>query len=440
MRFADTKILAAAALLGFSTVAFATDARIGAMGKTAKFIMDDVSIFDNPANIGIYPNYLIGELGTIDENALTAGGRNVDPSPWFGGIFSLPLGGEDSRDPRITIGGVFNRTDSWASLLPDKVILPTSQGDSLVPLPELTTNFDGFLGGSTPSGNLYAAHIYVGMQDGAIPQQNYETNSLAFASIVKFDLGVNWQVNEDVDLEVSAGLGRVAYGESDKDFFDVGEFSWWGKGRLFSTIEQINGELVPEVEASYIQAGDGMEDLNVGAGMGVNMAMDRGFFWLGLEGFYHNTSTEGFSVADDGSVVYNAAHGSYPGTDVVTTTGGVLSFGIERNVFWDWFVVRVGGRKVIAYVDCQDGDEYGGKDANGKDMAFCQGSMKSEGNFWMTNPTGDGTLSDQIGWGWGINVEEKLKIDVVMAEDFLYRNPFQGGRLWISRVSATYSF
>ena len=306
MRFADTKILAAAALLGFSTVAFATDARIGAMGKTAKFIMDDVSIFDNPANIGIYPNYLIGELGTIDENALVAGGRNVDPSPWFGGIFSLPLGGEDSRDPRITIGGVFNRTDSWASLLPDKVILPTSQGDSLVPLPELTTNFDGFLGGSTPSGNLYAAHIYVGMQDGAIPQQNYETNSLAFASIVKFDLGVNWQVNEDVDLEVSAGLGRVAYGESDKDFFDAGEFSWWGKGRLFSTIEQINGELVPEVEASYIQAGDGMEDLNVGAGMGVNMAMDRGFFWLGLEGFYHNTSTEGFSVADDGSVVRRA--------------------------------------------------------------------------------------------------------------------------------------
>ena len=101
--------------------------------------------------------------------------------------------------------------------------------------------------------------------------------------------------------------------------------------------------------------------------------------------------------------------------------------------------MRVGGRKVIAYVDCDEADGYG-KDAEGNALAYCGGKMKAEGNYWETNPVGDGSLEDHIGWGWGINVEEKLKIDVVMAEDFLYRNPFQGGRLWISRVSASYSF
>ena len=438
MHSVRTKILSAAVLAGLVSAAFATDARIEAMGKSSKFIMDDISIFDNPANIGIYPNYLVGELGTIQDKNFGAGSANVDPSPWFGGIFSLPLGGEDSRDPRLNIAGAFNRVDSWSRLLPDKVILSTSQGDSLVPVPDLTTNFDGFLGGSTPGGNLYAAHIYIGMQDGAIPQQDYETNSLAFASIFKFDLGVNWQMGEDVDWEVSGGLGRVAYGESDKGIFD-GDYSWWAKSRLFSTIEALNGELVPEAEIYNVQAGNGLTDFHVGAGLGVNVAMDRGFFWLGIEGFRHSTETEGFSVADDGSVVYDATAKNLSGSDVATTTGGVLSFGIERNVFWDWFVVRVGGRKVIAYVDCDEADGYG-KDAEGNALAYCGGKMKAEGNYWETNPVGDGSLEDHIGWGWGINVEEKLKIDVVMAEDFLYRNPFQGGRLWISRVSASYSF
>ena len=245
-------------------------------------------------------------------------------------------------------------------------------------------------------------------------------------------------MGEDVDWEVSGGLGRVAYGESDKGIFD-GDYSWWAKSRLFSTIEALNGELVPEAEIYNVQAGNGLTDFHVGAGLGVNVAMDRGFFWLGLEGFRHSTETEGFSVADDGSVVYDATAKNLPGNDVATTTGGVLSFGIERNVFWDWFVVRVGGRKVIAYVDCDEADGYG-KDAEGNALAYCGGKMKVEGNYWETNPVGDGSLEDHIGWGWGINVEEKLKIDVVMAEDFLYRNPFQGGRLWISRVSASYSF
>ena len=53
---------AAFGILGVGS-AFATFARVESMGKNTTYIMDDVSIFDNPANINLYPNYLIGEFG-----------------------------------------------------------------------------------------------------------------------------------------------------------------------------------------------------------------------------------------------------------------------------------------------------------------------------------------------------------------------------------------
>ena len=61
-----------------------------------------------------------------------------------------------------------------------------------------------------------------------------------------------------------------------------------------------------------------------------------------------------------------------------------------------------------------------------KVQIFCDGSC-------LGNP-GNG------GWGFGINIEEKLKIDVTIAEDLLFRNPFQGEGRWFSRIDATYSF
>ncbi|MCL2100649.1 MAG: hypothetical protein FWH22_02910, partial [Fibromonadales bacterium] len=104
LRFA----IVAIAVLG-SVSAFATNARVESMGKNSKFIMDDISIFDNPANISLYPNFLIGELGhyLYPEGSVRTG-ENRDPlDPWFGGIFSLDIGGGNS----LSIAGVLNRRD-----------------------------------------------------------------------------------------------------------------------------------------------------------------------------------------------------------------------------------------------------------------------------------------------------------------------------------------
>jgi hypothetical protein len=120
--------------------------------------------------------------------------------------------------------------------------------------------------------------------------------------------------------------------------------------------------------------------------------------------------------------------------------GGTISFGIERNIWWDWFVIRVGGQKTIAYAD------YKAAKYNEHNI-LCPASPAAgslgcpeSGNYFVTNPVNDGTRNDNVGFGFGINVEEKLKVDFTVAEDVMFRNPFQGEGRLMSRVSATYSF
>ena len=143
--------------------AFATFARVESMGKNTTYIMDDVSIFDNPANINLYPNYLIGGFGPYLDDVET--GTNKDPqNPTFGGIFSLSLGSGDSPDPRISIGGLFGRKDATLfGFLPDYYI---DENGNKHKVPNTVTNFDGFLGGTLSNGNAMGLHIYIAHQDG----------------------------------------------------------------------------------------------------------------------------------------------------------------------------------------------------------------------------------------------------------------------------------
>lgn len=415
-------------LLGTSA-AFASYARVESMGKNTTFIMDDVSIFDNPANINLYPNYLIGEMGSFTDD-LQAGSNQDPQNPWFGGIFSLALGTEDSRDPRLSIAGAFNRLDERLfRFVPDYVQVLEEGALTTVKVPTPVTNFDGFLGGTLPNGNALGLHIYTAIQDGASSNSygGYDVNDNAFVSVVKADAGINWQFSSSVDGEISGGAARIDFGPGDRDLFESELFSGFGSARLFSTIEAINGELVPAVSGSYMQA-PGIDELRFQAGLGVNVALDRGFFWLGLEGIWSEMGTNAWSFSSStGEATYSAAEKETK-RDIKEETGGRISFGIERNIWWDWFVIRVGGQKMISYVQCD------------KNSDAANSLCKEDGNYFTTNPVGDGSMDDHVGFGIGINVEEKLKVDATLAEDLLYRNPFQGSGRLISRVSATYSF
>ena len=426
---------AAFGILGVGS-AFATFARVESMGKNTTYIMDDVSIFDNPANANLYSNYLIGGFGSYTDNN-PAIGENSDPKhPTFGGIFSLSFGDDNNPDPKFTIGGLFGRVNSdLAMYLPQYV--KSSEKDA-VPVPETVTNFDGFLGGTFSSGDAWGLHIYIAHQDGGdldAESGTYQPNSKAYASIVQADGGLNFQMGSGTSYEASFGLARIQYGPDHHNFFDDGDFTFLAKARAFFTLEAIDGELVPAVSMKLAQA-PGIDDKHAQAGAGINVAMDRGFFWLGLDFIWNQMKAHDWvydKAVGDGAWVYDSRNEDDPHWDKRSDIGGKISFGIERNIWWDWFVIRVGGQKAILYTDCD-------VNSNNKYSAGQYGICKDDGTFFSTNPLADGTADDHVGFGFGINIEERLKIDVTVAEDVLFRNPFQGEGRIFSRLDATYSF
>ncbi len=404
---------------GILSPVWATFSRVESMGKRADFFMDDVAIFDNPANMNIFPNFLIGEMGTYPNNSIDSGANlipiNRDPeNSWFGGIFSYSLGKHretPSLYPQISLGGAFNRIDrELFSMVPDSV------DGHVVPSP--ATNFDGFLGLTLANGGMLGSHIYVANQEGAnlgngAHPITYDNDSRIMA--LRFDLGANWPIARNIDAELSIGSALLGYGPASID----PEFSFFVRGRAFSTLEVINGELVPIFSYSQMRS-PGKESQNFHLGTGVNVSLDRGFFWLGLQGFVHH-ELSGWSEVGEKKVYQAKANND----SEVLMTGAIVGFGIERNVWWDWLVLRVGGQKVIAYRE-SDGPLSGDKQS-----------------FYYTNPTGDGSPNDHVGFGIGLNVEEKLKVDATLSEDLLYTfgNLFSSPqRRIISRISATYSF
>ena len=425
---------AAFGILGVGS-AFATFARVESMGKNTTYIMDDVSIFDNAANANLYSNYLIGGFGAYTDNDLKAGG-NVDPQhPTFGGIFSVSFGDDNNPDPKFTIGGLFGRINQdLAMYLPDYVQVDKR---GYVVVPETVTNFDGFLGGTFSSGDAWGLHIYIAHQDGGDIDESgtYQPDSKAYASLVQLDGGLNFQLGSGTSYELSGGIARIQYGPDRHDFFDDGDFSILAKARAFFTLEAIDGELVPAANIKLAQA-PGIEDKLAQAGMGINVAMDRGFFWLGLDFIWNQTRAHDWfydKTLDGGAWVYDSRNEDDPHWDKRSDIGGKISFGIERNIWWDWFVIRVGGQKSILYTDC---------DVNSRNEYTSDryGICKDDGTFFSTNPLADGSADDHVGFGFGINIEERLKIDVTVAEDLLFRNPFQGEGRFFSRLDATYSF
>jgi hypothetical protein len=433
----NLSLVVAAAVALCCVSAFATNARVESMGKNSTFIMDDMSIFDNPANMNLYPNFLIGELGNyLYHPDSVKAGQNRDPlDPWFGGIFSLGIGAEKA----ISIGGVLGRKDErLLKFLPDYIV---SSSGREIRTPEPVTNFDGFLGANINNVAL-GAHIYVAHQDGL--NGNNQIDGAAFASVVQLDIGTNIEISSRHAFELSLGTARIQYGPEKQKIFDPDLFSFFGRTRAFSKIDAINGHLIPAASIYNTYALGDREKMNLNLGIGVDAAFDRGFFWMGLNGFY-DTEKAGrnwYRGIRNGNVVsfYEVYdYGDQQQTSKLWQLGGTISFGIERNIWWDWFVIRVGGQKTIAYAD------YTSATNQKNSSILCPSSTEitscpESGNYFVTNPVSDGTREDNVGFGFGVNIEEKLKVDATVAEDLLFRNPFQGGSRLMSRISATYSF
>ncbi|MFP4163851.1 MAG: hypothetical protein ACLFQB_08120 [Chitinispirillaceae bacterium] len=385
------KVLSLLLAAGFIFGSYATDARVVVMGRSDAFYRDEVSVFKNPADISLYPNLVYGSYGVYfpqpsqSEDAMAALRRtNTDPKdPFFGAFVSHNLTQEENGS-KVSFGAVFNRRDPLLSLLQSKdtgLVEPVGKIDLVLGY-DLGNGISLGLGG-------YGATQRVVDNDEVVDE----------TSIYKATAGLNWDLGQGLDFEASANAGKLRAKDSATVVSD-GDYFFRGNLRFLSEVPSINGAFVPQASLQFVNIGE-ESIMDVAGGIGLNINIDRGFFFTGLEGLY---SQEDDTDADES----------------VQSIGTRVSFGIERNIIWDWFLIRVGGQKEIRYQT--DGPNSG---------------------MWVENVAADGSDGDLVGLGFGINIDNKFRADFVAAEDIAYTftNLISGPqhRLF-SRVSATYNF
>jgi hypothetical protein len=409
-------------LAGWFVGSYATDARVFTMGGHDNFFMDDYSIFRNPANINYYPNMLIGSPGVLSMDSDTGqyaalARKNKDPQkPYFGPILSYSLNQSSesgTQYPLLSAAVILNRYDDMLDFLnplsnafreafPNLINKQTQIVRTFMVAP--VGKIDLMVGYALQNGVMIGVGGYMAFQKEDTLQELLES------SLYRGNFGINWPIAKSMNLEVSAGitsitgLGRdtTATTSNTVDTIADNDISVRGDIRLFSAMTSLNGDFVPHFGINYI-ALHNYSDLDVAFGLGLNINIDKGFFWAGLEGLYQ---AKDFRIGNADSLP--------------TGVGGRISAGLERNVLFDWLVLRIGVNKQLMYVS--------NGDANG---------------HWVQNPEADGSNHDSFALGLGLNIENRLKVDVVMAEDMFYTwtNLISGASHHLTnRITCTYSF
>ena len=397
---------------GFIASCFATDARVLTMGRHDDFFMDDISIFRNPANLNYYPNMLMGSMGVFKQDASDTSQvkKNRDPvQPYAGTILSYSLNQSSeggNQYPLFSIGAIFNRYDYMLDYIsPHSDVFEKEFGSNNNFLEDPVGKIDLILGYAFPTGGMIGAGGYFAFQ-------NEKKDGMTYASnLYKGNVGINWPIAKSMNIEASVdisslnGKGTQNTGTDSVSELTVsnGDVSVKGDVRLFSALTSLNGDFVPHFGIEQINLYHGKYSAtNVSGGLGVNINIDKGFFWAAVEGLYESKETK------------------LAGDTVTSGIGGRVSAGLERNVIWDWWVWRIGVNKKVMYVS--NGDN------NGR---------------WEQNPEADASDYDFFAFGWGLNIENRFKVDAVIAEDVFYTwtNLISGNMHHLTnRITATYSF
>jgi len=406
------KIAGLIILAGWFVGSYATDARVFTMGGHDDFFMDDYSIFRNPANINYYPNMLIGSPGVLSSNSDTGQyaalqRKNTDPQrPYFGPILSYSLNQSSesgTQYPLLSGSVILNRYDDMLDYLnpASDAFSATFHTKNQIFLVSPVGKIDGMVGYALQNGVMIGVGGYFAFQ------KQDTMSELLQSTVYRGNVGVNWPIAKSMNLEVSAGITSVTgigldTAAGNLDTVANNDVSVRADIRLFSALTSLNGDFVPHFGINVINLHN-YNDVNSSFGLGVNINIDKGFFWAALEGLL---DYKDFKL---------------PGADSLTTgTGGRISAGLERNVLFDWWVWRIGVNKQLMYV------------SNG-----------SSNGHWEQNPEADGSNHDSFALGWGLNIENRLKVDVVLAEDMFYTwtNLISGSAHHLTnRITATYSF
>jgi len=436
------KVISSVILAGMACAVFATDARVETMGGHSNFFADETSIHKNPANMGLYDNIMYGSYGSIARNTDWTTGMDWRPEmPHFGGVISF--GQKEGSPSRVSIGATFNRVDSALNYvafnLNELGLRTDKKGNSFLfaeksGMLDFVGKIDLMAAYTLPNGTTIGLGGYLALQDGAARDLNPNWRNMGGDvsvktspkelqnRFVKGNLGVNTSIGDGTDLEASIGISALNIRGSMHS--QRPDNAWEAKGfgnaaqndvgieiaaRMFSDIPAINGAFVPHIQANIFNYGDNDNIIDFKAGLGLNVNIDRGFFWTGLEGLFNKKSYA--LIKGNGSNLDE----DFGRKDAI---GGRIGFGIERNVLTDWFVIRVGGAKYLIK-ESKGGDDWG----------------------WQWSETDD---HDHVSLGMGVNIEDRLKIDFTIAQNlpYTFTSLFSssGNPYLASRVSAVFTF
>ncbi len=409
------KVLIVLFITLYISTSYATDARVLTMGRQDDFFMDDVSMFRNPANINLYPNMMIGSYGYV-------GGDDNLHRPFFGGVLSFSSDKENKEDhqyPMFSVGFIFNRYDDALGYITpgdEKFFGWLKDSAEVVVDVAPVGKVDIIAGITTKKGWKFGLGGYLAFQ------QNKTGDDLREHSLLgKGTIGINAPLAKTIDMDASFNFGLISQVGSINGGINNGnlisladhDFFFDMALRFFSAMASVNGDFVPKAGFKYYNFDQSDSRLLAfDAGFGFDINIDRGFFWAGFQGFYESRSSKKGEIA-----LPQAKSPTQRQFNDLQIVGGKVSFGIERNLLFDWLLWRVGGTKVLA-MQRTDGQ-------NGKFS-------------WVENPE-----EDHASFGFGVNIENRFKIDAVLSENIFYNftHLLSGKKGTITtKLTATYNF
>lgn len=402
----------------------ATESRVESMGKRDLFFRDDMSIFYNPANVGVLGSFVTGSLGLVnDARDIAYSIKNITrdtngtitswdvdsqvvrktatpTNQWFGVVYNFPINDKAG----IFAGAAFNRSDEYLDLY--EKLGPKKKYSSTQNFPSLKGKSDYMLGAKF-------SNINVGVGYYSASQHEVVQDSIHDVAIDLSRINIGTEIGiGSHSLEAYFGLGSITYantGTQDKVYkiTEKTDNSTFAGARFFYQTSLGGGLVfVPAIKFSSLKLFDSTET-RISGGIGLNYRLDGGLFWAGVE-------AESFSSEDS----------------LTETSGGGarFNFGIEKSLIFKWLTVRVGGMKFI-----------GSQDIKPK----AGGETTSE---WIENSVDNGTSDDFLGFGIGLNYQNRLRFDITLNESMPYFNPFgnglqnssNGGHMLL-RISSTFS-
>ena len=422
------KIYTFLTLLSFSAALLATEARVESMGSGSDFIKDDISVFNNPATAFGFGNLLVGSLGKMTQTS----SRWTRSEQWFGGWAVYPLDSSLKIGAGATVNRPFKSIQLYHVFDQNDLFTVNNGGNRFRQdnyNPSRNIDYLEILDMRDPIGNIYGfAGVSWKNEITAAIGARYAGNSLdvgaennSSLSVKGGNLGLTYRLdnlmleasfNYDLfSLEVSrklryndtaTGPPVVVTPESTQIHFSSNEGTADVMLRGLYTLSSKN-TLVPLLS---LNKGNmlGVNNRDLGVGMGFNRDLFKGFLWAGVKYVYHSAE---YPTTIGGERIYpaNDTGNAYPPGVTESSHKLVYSFGVEKKMLWDWFTLRVGGNKVFEYLT---------KKNKSPEYTVEEGIYERD--------------VDAVGWGIAIGTpDDRLKFDVTFSEAFPYSNILAGG-------------